>query len=195
MTGDLTGGGEKISPLFGGEEAGMVLIVDGTHPAVTTRETPPDEPEETVMAARTERDTLNGLIEICRDSAKGFRLAADHVADPELKRLFEEAARQREVFAVELVPYAQRLGGRIETPGTTAAALHRGWIRIKDVMSGYDERAVLAEALRGESVAANTYAEAVMNLLPPNARPVIERQYAEIRSVQHELDEIALPAA
>ena len=62
-----------------------------------------------------------------------------------------------------------------------------------DILS--DEGAVLAEALRGESVAANTYAEAVMNLLPPNARPVIERQYAEIRSVQHELDEITLPAA
>lgn len=40
------------------------------------------------MSARTERDTLNGLIEICRDGARGFRLAADHVADPELKQLF-----------------------------------------------------------------------------------------------------------
>lgn len=147
------------------------------------------------MAARTERDTLNGLIEICRDSAKGFRLAADHVADPELKRLFSEAARQREVFAVELLPYARRLGGDMDAPGTAAAALHRGWIRVKDALTGYDEGAVLAEALRGESVAANTYAEAVMNLLPPNARPVIERQYAEIRSVQHELDEITFPAA
>lgn len=147
------------------------------------------------MAARTERDTLNELIEICRDGARGFRLAADHVGDPELKRIFVDAARQRDLFATELLPFAQRLGGESDLPGTARGALHRGWMHLKDAMLHYDEHEVLAEALRGETFAANTYADAVMSLLPPNARPVIERQYDEIRGVQHELDEIALPVA
>ena len=55
-------------------------------------------PKESIMAARTERDTLNGLIEMCRDAARGFQMAADHVGDPELKRLFEEAASQRDLL-------------------------------------------------------------------------------------------------
>jgi uncharacterized protein (TIGR02284 family) len=147
------------------------------------------------MAARTERDTLNGLIEICRDGARGFRLAADHVADPELKRIFTDTAHQRELFAAELLPYAQRLGGDNDAAGTARGALHRGWMMVKDAMTHYDEAAVLAEAIRGEAVAANTYAEATMGLLPPNARPVIERQYEAVRSVQRELDELALPIA
>lgn len=147
------------------------------------------------MAARTERDTLNGLIEICRDGARGFRLAANHVADPELKRLFSEAALQRELFAAELLPYAQRLGGESDTHGTARGTLHRGWMIVKDAMTKYDESTVLAEAIRGEAVAADTYADAVMSLLPPNSRPVIERQYETIRGVQRELDELALPAA
>ena len=145
------------------------------------------------MAARTERDTLNGLIEICRDGARGFRLAAEHVADPELKRLFAETASQRELFAAELLPYAQRLGGDSDARGTTRGALHRGWMVVKGAIQEYDEAAVLAEAVRGEAAAANTYADAVTSMLPPNSRPVIERQYHSIRSVQRELDELALP--
>lgn len=147
------------------------------------------------MAARTERDTLNGLIEICRDGARGFRLAADHVVDRELKRIFAETALQRELFATELLPYAQRLGGENDAPGTVKGALHRGWMMVKDAISGYDERMVLAEAARGEAAAADAYADAVTSLLPPNARPVVERQYQAIRFVQRELDEIALPCA
>ena len=147
------------------------------------------------MAARTERDTLNTLIEICRDGARGFRLAADHVADPELKRIFSETALQRELFAAELLPYAQRLGGDADARGTTRGALHRGWMMVKDAMTHYDESTVLAEAIRGEATAANTYADAVMSMLPPNSRPVIERQYESIRGVQRELDELALPVA
>lgn len=147
------------------------------------------------MAARTECDTLYGLIDICRDGARGFRLAADRVADPELKRLFTETARERELFAAELLPYAQRLGCDHDVRGTARGALHRGWIVMKDAITEHDEAAILAEALRGEAVAARTYADAVTSLLPPNSRPVIERQYASIRGVQRELDEIALPAA
>jgi uncharacterized protein (TIGR02284 family) len=145
------------------------------------------------MTARTERDTLNGLIEICRDAARGFTLAADHVADPELKRIFSEAAHQRDLFAAELLPYAQRLGGENDAMGTTKGALHRGWMMVKDAMMTNDERTVLREAIRGEKASANTYADAVEGMLPPNARPVIERQYSEIRGVQRDLDALLIP--
>jgi uncharacterized protein (TIGR02284 family) len=145
------------------------------------------------MAARTERDTLNGLIEICRDGARGFRFAANHVADPELKRIFSDAALQRELFAAELLPYAQRLGGDNDAPGTTRGTLHRGWMRVKDVITRHDESSVLSEAIRGEAVAADTYAEALTSVLPPNARPVIEQQYAAICETQRELQEIRVP--
>ena len=144
------------------------------------------------MAARTERDTLNMLIETCRDGARGFQLAADHVGTPELKTFFTNAAQQRELFATELVPIAQRLGGGTDGAGTARGRLHRGWMKVKDAITKYDEDAILQEAVRGEAAAANAYADAVTSYLPPNARPVIERHYEQIRNVQRDLDELRI---
>jgi uncharacterized protein (TIGR02284 family) len=143
------------------------------------------------MSERTERDTLNALIETCRDGARGFQLAADLVVDPELKAFFSETARQRERFAAELLPYAQRLGGGQDAQGTALGAVHRGWMKIKDAASS-GEDGVIAEAIRGEAAAADTYAEAVMSVLPIGARSIVDRQYEQIRNAQRELEQLRL---
>lgn len=144
------------------------------------------------MPARTQRDTLNALIESCRDGARGFALAADHVVSPDLKEFFTATGRQREHFADELLPYAQRLGGGQDAEGTALGAVHRGWMKFKEAITNYDEDAVMGEAVRGEASAANTYAEAVMDVLPPDARPIIDQQYEQIRLAQRELDQLRL---
>ena len=65
-------------------------------------------------------------------------------------------------------------------------------MKIKDAITNYDEDAVMGEAVRGEAAAANTYAEAVMGVLPPDARPIIDKQYEQIRYAQRELDQLRL---
>ena len=55
------------------------------------------------MAVRTERDTLNTLIETCRDGSRGFQLAADHVSSRDLKEFFANTALQRERFAASIL--------------------------------------------------------------------------------------------
>ena len=141
------------------------------------------------MARNTERDTVNRLIETCIDGSRGFRLAADHVTSPGLKRLFEDVSHQREEFATQLEPFAERLGGGEAHDGTTAGKLHRAWMMVKDASTHYDEDSILAEAARGEAAAANTYADAVLGVLPPSARGLVERQYAVILQVQRQLEE------
>jgi uncharacterized protein (TIGR02284 family) len=144
------------------------------------------------MSERTERDTLNTLIETCRDGARGFQLAADHVRSGDLKEFFANTALQREQFAAELLPYAQRLGGGQDADGTAVGALHRGWMMIKDAMTNYDEDAVMVEAGRGEAAAANAYAEAITAWLPPGVRPLIETQYQQILAAQREIEDLRL---
>ena len=63
------------------------------------------------MAARTERWTLNHLIQTCRDGERGFRYAANHAANPVVKALFLQIATQRQEFAEDLLPHAHRFGG------------------------------------------------------------------------------------
>lgn len=144
------------------------------------------------MSGRTERDTLNTLIDTCRDGARGFQLAADHVNSRELKEFFAATARQREGFAAELLPYAQRLGGAQEADGTAAGTLHRGWMRLRDAVTHYDEETIMMEAARGETVAANTYAAAILAWLPPDVRPLVETQYQQILTAQREIADLRL---
>jgi uncharacterized protein (TIGR02284 family) len=131
------------------------------------------------MAERTERAVLNHLIETCTDAARGFRSAADHVKDQNLGKVFLEIAAQRERFAAELQPHAQRLGGAAAADGTTAAAVHRGWIDIKSKLR-HDDGAIVAEAARGDGVTVHAFRDAVEGMLPPNTRELIEREYAEV---------------
>ena len=133
------------------------------------------------MGEQTKRAVLNQLIETCRDGERGFLYATSFVKDPLVRAIFTEAASQRQRFAADLLPHAQRLGGENEAEGTTTAALHRGWMTIKDRLSGHDVQAIIREAERGEEAALAAYKEALEEMLPPTTRDVIERQYADVR--------------
>ena len=125
--------------------------------------------------------TLNNLIETCKDGENGFRTAAEGVKNSELKTLFNTYAQQRAQFAAELQAEVRRLGGDPETSGSVAAAIHRGWINIKSVVTGEDEHAVLAECERGEDSAVHNYEEALQSNLPGDVRDIVERQYRQIK--------------
>jgi len=133
------------------------------------------------MAEHTERWTLNRLIGTCRDGERGFRYAANHVRNPSVKALFLEIASQRDQFAADILPHAQRLGGANEPDGSFAGALHRGWMTLKDAVGGHDDAGIIREADRGERNALAAYEDALDGMLPPGTRDLNERQCAEVR--------------
>ncbi|MBI2187766.1 MAG: PA2169 family four-helix-bundle protein [Acidobacteria bacterium] len=133
------------------------------------------------MAERTERAVINDLIETCRDAERGFRMAAEHVNTPEMKGLFVRLAQQRHEFADALLPYAHRLGGATDGDGTGIAAVHRTWMQFRARLASNPERAMLEEALRGERHALAVYEEAVHDVLPPDARELVETQDLGVR--------------
>ena len=139
------------------------------------------------MTERTERATLNRLVETCRDGERGFRYAANHVADPAVKALFLEIATQREQFAEALLPHAHRLGGAAEGDGSVAGALHRGWMTLRDTLTPHDDVAMINEAERGERAALAAYRDALESPLPPESRDLIELQCAQIEDTQRRL--------
>jgi uncharacterized protein (TIGR02284 family) len=146
------------------------------------------------MAQLSERTALNHLIETCTDAARGFRSAADHVRDDRLKAFFERLSAERERFAADLLPHAQRLGGDAPSDGTHAATLHRGWIDIKSRITRHDDRAILAEAARGDGVTLRIFKEALEGMLPPEVRDLVERHYFEIKAEHDEIANFYPPA-
>ena len=133
------------------------------------------------MSDHNERWALNRLIDTCRDGERGFRYAANHVTNPTVKALFLNTARERERFATELLPHAQRLGGATESDGSLAGGLHRGWMTLKDAVGGHDEMAIIREAERGERAALAAYEDGLNGVLAPGTREVIERQCGTVR--------------
>ena len=125
--------------------------------------------------------TLNNLIETCKDGQDGFRSAAGGVRNGELKTLFNTYSQQRAQFAADLQGEVRRLGGDPEKAGSTAAALHRGWINIKSTVTGEDEGAIISECERGEDSAVRNYEDALRKDLPSALRSIVERQFGQVK--------------
>ena len=122
-------------------------------------------------------DTLNDLIETCKDGENGFRTCAEDIKRTDLKSIFEKAAQRCGEAARELQAQVQRLGGKPERSGSLAGSAHRRWVDIKSAVMGKDDAAVLAECERGEDVAKESYQRALKKDLPADVRSIVERQY------------------
>ena len=125
-------------------------------------------------------DTLNNLIETCRDGQNGFLEAAENLENPQFKTFCNERSRERANYVTELQSEVRSLGGDPEQEGSTSAAIHRAWMDLKSSLGGGD-KAILSSIESGEDSAVEQYQEALEENLPVNLRSIIERQYQEVR--------------
>ena len=128
------------------------------------------------MANKVE-SILNELIETSKDGENGFRKAARDAHDPELKSLFSTCATRCAEGARELQQVVHASGGDPEKTGSVAAAVHRGWMSVKEAVTTRDDKAILEECERGEDYAKAQYKKALEQALPANVRAIVQRQY------------------
>jgi uncharacterized protein (TIGR02284 family) len=121
--------------------------------------------------------TLNDLIETSKDGEEGFRACADDASDPALKNFFSSRAQSCAAAVIELQDLVRACGGDPKNSSGLGGALHRRWVDIKSLITGKDDKAVLAECERGEDVAVASYRKALEKNLPPEVRALVERQY------------------
>lgn len=124
---------------------------------------------------------LNDLIETCKDGEQGFRTAAEGVGNSDLRTLFNMYAQQRARFAAELNNEVLRRGGDPAKSGHVSAAFHRGWIDVKQAVTGKSEAAVIDECERGEDSAKANYEKALKKNLPADLLSLVEGQYQEVK--------------
>lgn len=126
-------------------------------------------------------DTLNDLLETCRDGEYGFRECAEHTRALDIKTVLNQRASECRFAATELEAMIKQMGSEPEEGGTATAAFHRGWVAVKGTLSGYSDYDMLDECERAEDVALGQYRKALKQSLPASAMALVDRQYQGVQ--------------
>ena len=122
-------------------------------------------------------DALQDLIEVARDGQSGYREAAEHAKDSQLRRFLEAVSLVRAKFAGDLEAEAVRLGeSQVDRSGSTLGAVHRGWTDLKASLGGGDD-SILSSMETGDSYARERYDKYIRdNKLPDDILETIRNQ-------------------
>ena len=126
-------------------------------------------------------DTLNKLIDTCKDGEYGFRTSAEHVRSEHLRSVFLERAESCRQGATELQQAVVRCGGKPDEHSSASGTLHRGWLGLKGVLTGDRDQAALNECERGEDAALARYRDALKHDLPSDIAEIVQRQYEGVK--------------
>ncbi len=155
----------------------MSAVVDTTHP------------ERPTMS--NDRRVTKDIIETLEDGKDGFARAAEKLADTDrsdLSTKMRKYSDQRGTFSAELEKMAENYGDDIDESGSVSAAVHRGWMTVKDALAGADPEGVLDAAEQGEDHAVSEYEDALKDDdISPDLRSVLERQFADIKQAHNEI--------
>ena len=130
------------------------------------------------------------LVETLKDGRNGFASAAEKLRDsdnPEVAATLERFSEQRAGFTQDIVSMGYAYGDDVDESGSVAAKLHRGWISLKDALTGDDASAVLGAAVTGEDHAVSEYEKALEGDLSTGFREVVSRQHAAIVAARNEV--------
>jgi uncharacterized protein (TIGR02284 family) len=130
------------------------------------------------------------LVETLKDGERGFASAAEKLRDgdrPEWASTLQRLSEQRAGFRREIVEMGHEYGEDVDESGSAAAALHRGWIALKDALTGDDAGSVLGAAVTGEDHAVSEYEKALEADLSAGFREVVTRQHAAVLAARDEV--------
>jgi uncharacterized protein (TIGR02284 family) len=130
------------------------------------------------------------LVETLKDGERGFASASEKLRDSdraEWATTLQRLSEQRAGFRREIVEMGHEYGDDVDESGSAAAALHRGWISLKDALTGDDAGSVLGAAVTGEDHAVSEYEKALEKDLSSGFREVVSRQHAAIVAARNEV--------
>ncbi len=134
--------------------------------------------------------TAKELVETLKDGERGFASAAEKLRDgdrPEWATTLQRLSEQRAGFRREIVDMGHDYGDDVDESGSVAATLHRGWISLKDALTGDDAGSVLGAAVTGEDHAVSEYEKAEKADLSAGFRQVVARQHAAVVAARDEV--------
>ncbi|WP_431468969.1 PA2169 family four-helix-bundle protein [Sphingosinithalassobacter sp. LHW66-3] len=125
---------------------------------------------------------LNDLIKTTLDSRKGY-LDACEDASARFADTFAGLARERSEIASRLQGEVRRQGGDPADDSGVIGAAHRGFMDLKNAVTGTDDTAVVKEVERGEDHIKAKFEKALKDgELTVDARRVIEECYTSVKA-------------
>ena len=138
----------------------------------------------------TDEKVTKELIQTLEDGTNGFQSAAEKLSDSDradLATRFTTYSAERSRFADELRSIAAAYGDQVDDSGSIAAAAHRGWMAVKDTISGSSPSGVLDVAEQGEDHAVSEYRKALDADISPELRSVVQRQFQSVQATHDEV--------
>ena len=105
------------------------------------------------------------IVEVLEDGKKGFDHAADKLAESnraDLAPMFREH-------------------------GSVKGTIHRGWMAVKDALSGSDPDGILDAAEQGEDHAVDSYKKALDEDISPELKDVLRRQMGTVQATHDQV--------
>ncbi|MEJ2584128.1 MAG: PA2169 family four-helix-bundle protein [Robiginitalea sp.] len=128
---------------------------------------------------------LNDLLAKTYDAEKGYKMAAEKIDMPSVKKFLSDKVRQRATFAHELKSEIMEYGQLPDEGGTVSGDIHRGWINLKAALSSNKTEQILEEVERGEKASLESYDEILKDretVLPPSTEQLLTKQRQAIQA-------------
>lgn len=141
----------------------------------TTRELAKEESHDRLV------QNLQQLLVKNYDADKGIRKALKEVKSKELKEHFKKEALRHQRFATELDRIIHSLNATPLEEGSAVGRFHRIWMDIMLVVSGNDDKTILAETKRGQKATIEEYEDKLKTQkFPSRIAEVLKRQLNEL---------------
>ena len=141
-----------------------------------------------------DKKVTNEIMETLADGRDGFTKGAEKLSEtdtPQLAQAFRLYGAQRGEFYDELERMAADYGDDIDETGSVGGAVHRGWMALKDALSGSSPSGVLHAAVSGENHALNAYEGALTQDISAPLRAVLVRQHSEVLTARVHIESLS----
>ena len=107
--------------------------------------------------------TLNDLLNITNDRIEGFSKVQEKVWENHsgLRADYDQMVSQSREMKSDLIKMINEHGGDADNTTSTAGALHRAWIDVKNAFSGDKSESTLENVVFGEKAAIDAYQDAL----------------------------------
>jgi uncharacterized protein (TIGR02284 family) len=128
---------------------------------------------------------LNDLLHITNDRIAGFENVEGKVWESysHLKGEYDHMISDSKIMKNELINLIQDRGGKADDSASTAGAIHRAWIDLKNSFPiGNKENSTLENVVYGEQNAINAYQEVLTNgELDPESTKIVSEHLRQLR--------------